>query len=132
MNQLILLGNVGQDAEVHKFENNRFAIRFSLAVTKTWKDPQGIKQSRTDWFRCTRYTTSEALAPYIKKGTKLIVIGEAGAEAYLKEGEAVANATCNVKDIQFVDGPSQNNATQNSQAPRAENGSYETDNDLPF
>ena len=130
MNQLILLGNVGQDAEVHKFESNRFAIRFSLAVTKSWKDPQGVKQSKTDWFRCTRYANSDALAPYIKKGMKLIVMGEAGADAYIKDGEAVASPTCNVKEIQFVDSPSQNNSNTNSQ--QTENATYQTDNDLPF
>lgn len=128
MNQLILLGNVGQDAEVHKFENNRFAIRFSLAVSKSWKDSQGIKQTKTDWFRCTRFTNSDALAPYIKKGTKLLITGEAGADAYIKEGEAIANLICIVKDIQFVDRPSENNT--NSQ--ETDNTSYETDNDLPF
>jgi single-strand DNA-binding protein len=134
MNQLMLLGNVGQDAETHQFENNRYAIRFSLAVTENWKDNNGVKQSRTDWFRCVRYTTSPNLADYIKKGTKLLVIGKASAEAYIKDGQAIANPVCNVRDIQFVD--SAPNARQNEGSETKPNTSstqiLESDNDLPF
>nr|WP_317632618.1 single-stranded DNA-binding protein [uncultured Flavobacterium sp.] len=129
MNQLILLGNVGADAEVHKFENNRFAIRFSLAVTESWKDNQGVKQSKTEWFRCVRYANSEALAPYIKKGIKLLVVGKANAEAYLKDGEAIAVNTCVVKDINFLDTLNAQNQNGSNKPDIVEE---EMNNDLPF
>lgn len=131
MNQLILLGNVGHDAETHQFENNRYAIRFNLAVTENWKDSNGVKQSRTDWFRCVRYTTSPNLADYIKKGTKLLVTGKAASEAYIKDNQAVAVSVCNVREIQFVDGPSKNSETQPTQQV-TKNTPVDEDNDLPF
>ncbi|UYW02070.1 single-stranded DNA-binding protein [Flavobacterium agricola] len=139
MNQLILLGNVGNDAETHQFENNRYAIRFNLAVTESWKDTNGVKQSRTEWFRCTRYTTSPNLAAYIKKGTKLLVTGKAGAEAYVKDGQAVAIPICNVREIEFVDSANSNSqrnteTNHNQVAPQNESqaNADNDDNDLPF
>ena len=134
MNQLMLLGNVGQDAETHQFENNRYAIRFNLAVTENWKDSNGVKQSKTDWFRCVRYTTSPNLADYIKKGTKLLVIGKAGAEAYIRDGQAIANPVCNVREIQFVDSVSSVNKSNDSsvQLSTKKIDTIEEDGDLPF
>jgi len=137
MNQLILLGNVGSDAETHQFENNKFAIRFNIAVTESWKDNQGVKQTKTDWFRCIRYTTSPNLANYVKKGTKLLVTGKASADAYIKDGQAVAVTVCTVKEIQFIDGPSsttkqQEGTNNNVQIPKQQMDKDPDDSDLPF
>lgn len=110
MNDLTLIGNIGADAEIHKFDEGRFAIRFPLAITENWRDAQGQKQSKTEWFRCVRYTKSDAIANYIKKGMKLCVKGKASAEAYInKENQAVGTAVCLVSEIHFIETIKPNN-----------------------
>jgi len=134
MNQLILLGNVGNDAETHQFDANRYAIRFNLAVTESWKDAQGAKQTKTEWFRCTRFSSSPNLASYIKKGTKLLVTGKASAEAYIKDGQAIAVPICNVRDVQFIESNnSVSKPTDATESTSAKPNGLDTDpDDLPF
>lgn len=104
MNQLIIMGNVGANAEVHKFENGRYAIKFSVAVNDYWTDTNGEKQVKTEWVRCVRYGKTDSIAKYITKGLKLSIIGRAAADAYVKEDKVFASLNCIVREIHFAEG----------------------------
>ena len=51
MNKVILLGNLGKDAEIRTFQNSSDKVcNFSIATTEKWKDKNtGSKQEKTQW-----------------------------------------------------------------------------------
>ena len=102
INKFQIIGNVGSDPKFHFFEGkDQLSIQFSVAVTKTWKNTQGEKQEHTTWIRCTRYTKTQELAKYIKKGDRIYVEGEAFASAYIKDGIAEPVLEMRVNKIDF-------------------------------
>jgi len=77
VNKVILVGNLGRDAET-KFTGNGFAIsRFSLATTDRRKDSKtGEWVDRTEWHRIVLLgKQAESLQDYLKKGKQIYVEG---------------------------------------------------------
>jgi single-strand DNA-binding protein len=76
-NMIFLHGFVGKDAELKTTTNNKPMARFSLATTETWKDQQGVKQSKTEWHQIVVWgTKAESVAKIIRKGQELLVKGK--------------------------------------------------------
>lgn len=135
MNQTIISGNIGQDATIKDFEGQS-AINFSVAVSEKWKNKQGEKQERTTWIACVMWKPSEktSIAQYLKKGTKVLVTGESGAEAYNdKEGKAIAKLTLKVSNVEFI-GSSQVDPKSESKAPVQTYSEHEllSEGNLPY
>ena len=77
VNKVILVGNLGRDAET-KFTGNGFAIsRFSLATTDRRKDSKtGEWVDKTEWHRIVLLgKQAESLQDYLKKGKQIYVEG---------------------------------------------------------
>ena len=137
MNQTIISGNIGQDATIKDLDGQS-AINFSVAVTDKWKNKQGEKQERTTWVSCVMWKPSDktSIAQYLKKGTKVLLTGESGAEAYVdKEGKAIAKLTLKVSNVEFI-GSIQADQKPESKAPVQTYSEHELlrdgDSDLPF
>lgn len=103
VNKIIIIGNVGANPTLHKFENSeRWAIQFPVAVTERWKDVKGAEKEQTTWFNCVRYTKTENLARFIQKGNRIYVEGKVDVSAYLKNGEPVGKLNILVSNIDFL------------------------------
>lgn len=77
VNKVILVGNLGRDAET-KFTGNGFAVsRFSMATTDRRKDSKsGDWVDRTEWHRIVLLgKQAESLQDYLKKGKQIYVEG---------------------------------------------------------
>lgn len=77
VNKVILVGNLGRDAET-KFTGSGFAVsRFSLATTDRRKDSKtGEWVDRTEWHRIVLLgKQAESLQDYLKKGKQIYVEG---------------------------------------------------------
>lgn len=76
MEQTIITGYLGKDAaSVENTEKN--IIHFPVAVSTEWKDQNGEKQSKTNWysvFKSQKNDPTKMLA-YLKKGVKVMVMG---------------------------------------------------------
>jgi single-strand DNA-binding protein len=80
LNKVILIGNLGKDPEVRATSNGSRVASFSLATTRTWNDPSGTKQEKTEWHRCVVWSGKgqslvEVVEKYVKKGDRLYVEG---------------------------------------------------------
>jgi len=77
-NKAILHGFVGKDPELKVLPNGGTTLcRFSLATTESWKDKDGVKQSKTEWHNIVAWNKqAEAIDKFVKKGTELIVEGK--------------------------------------------------------
>ena len=103
MNRTQIIGHIGKDAETRNV-NNMVAIGFNVAHTESWTDQSGEKKERTTWIQCTlwRKPDKTGIAQYLKKGVKVLVEGRVEADAYLKDGEAVASLKLTVQNLELL------------------------------
>ncbi len=82
VNKVILLGNLGKDAET-KFTQSGVAVTtFSLATARRYKDQQtGEWKEETDWHNLVLWRM-EALANYLTKGKQVYVEGRLRTRSY--------------------------------------------------
>ena len=74
MQQLIIAGGIGRDAEIRSTGNGDKVANFSVAVDNG-KDKSGNKRETT-WFDCSLWgKRGEGLGPYLTKGTRVAVTG---------------------------------------------------------
>lgn len=134
-----ILGVLGKDAEVRK-AGEQFVLSFSIASTLRWKSGTENKE-KTFWTDCDQWFQKEEsakkLADYLRKGSKVIVVGQSYASAYLnKDGQAIGSLSLRVEKLEIVNSTKpKENQSSNQTAPPADfnNSSYDDDNSgLPF
>jgi single-strand DNA-binding protein len=75
VNKVILLGNLGKDAETKYTPGGTAVSNFTLATNRRWKDQQtGEWKEETEWHRCVLWR-SENRANYLTKGTSVYIEG---------------------------------------------------------
>jgi single-strand DNA-binding protein len=86
LNEIKLIGFVGQDAEVKSSQNNKELVRFDVATKAYWKNRvSGEYDSRTEWHRVVVGTNLTKFAKTLKKGMHVYVSGELRYREYHKE-----------------------------------------------
>ncbi|MFH0865451.1 MAG: single-stranded DNA-binding protein [Bacteroidota bacterium] len=77
INKVILVGNLGKNAEIRSFENNT-KISFSLATTEVYKAKDGQNTEQTEWHEVVFWRTgmTEFAERNLKKGTKVYIEGK--------------------------------------------------------
>lgn len=122
MNQVSLSGRLTSDPEIRYSagENPTAIARFNLAVDRRFKRDG---ESTADFINCTAFgKTAEVIEKHVKKGTKIIAIGEWRTGSYTnKDGNKVYTNDCNVSSIEFCESK---NASQQSTGdlPKMPNG----------
>lgn len=85
VNKVILMGHLGKDPEVTRFENGGEVAQFTLATTKKGfktKDGREIPE-RTEWHNIVLSNGLAKVAEqYVKKGDKLYIEGELRTRSY--------------------------------------------------
>lgn len=96
MQQLILVGHIGDDCQVKDLGTTQ-VINFNLACTDKVRD-----EKVTTWYKCAYFTNNVAIATYLTKGSLIGVTGKPELETYVgSDGVAKANLKCNVKEIKL-------------------------------
>lgn len=76
VNKIILVGNLGRDAELRYTPGGDAVLNFSLATTEVWNDKQGQRQEHTQWFRVDFWgRRGERIQEYMKRGQRVYVDG---------------------------------------------------------
>ncbi len=90
VNKVILIGNLGRDAETKYTPSGASVTTFSLATTRRWKDQQsGEWKDQTEWHRI-KYWRAENVANYLTKGKQVYVEGRLETRSYDdKDGKKV-------------------------------------------
>ena len=75
-NRVILVGNLGADAEVHQTTDGTPVATLSLATNELWKDNDDKQQEHTEWHRVVLWRKqAEFAGQHLKKGRKIYVEG---------------------------------------------------------
>ena len=76
VNKVILVGNLGRDAELRYTPGGAPVATLNLATTEVWNDKAGQKQEKTEWHRVVLWGKSaESLSEYLVKGKQIYVEG---------------------------------------------------------
>jgi single-strand DNA-binding protein len=76
VNKVILVGNLGRDAELRYTPGGAPVATINLATTEVWNDKAGQKQEKTEWHRVILWGKSaESLNEYLVKGKQIYVEG---------------------------------------------------------
>ena len=76
VNKVILVGNLGRDAELRYTPGGAPVATLNLATTEVWNDKGGQKQEKTEWHRVVLWgKTGESLNEYLVKGKQIYVEG---------------------------------------------------------
>ncbi len=76
VNKVILVGNLGRDAELRYTPGGAPVATLNLATTEIWNDKGGQRQEKTEWHRVVLWgKTAESLNEYLTKGKQIYVEG---------------------------------------------------------
>lgn len=140
LNKILLIGNLGKDPEMKVTPAGQTVTRFSLATTEQWKDPQGQKQSKTEWHSITIWgKAGEAAGKYLHKGSKIFVEGRmeyrefTGNDGVKKTFAEVQCTNWQNLSPRDDDRPTERPRNTNSQAPAPDSPSgSDYEDDIPF
>ena len=77
VNKVILVGNLGRDAEVRYTQGGTAVATLNMATTEVWNDrTSGQRQERTEWHRVVVWgKQAETLQEYLLRGRQIYVEG---------------------------------------------------------
>jgi len=76
VNKVILVGNLGRDAELRYTPGGAAVATINMATTDVYKDREGQKKEDTQWHRVILWgRTAESLHEYLTKGKQIYVEG---------------------------------------------------------
>lgn len=132
INKVILIGNIGRDAELKYTPGGAAIATFSMATTEKWKDKSGQQQEKTEWHRVSMWgKMAESLAEYITKGKQIYVEGKIQSRQWDdKEGNKKVSFEIRAENVSLLGGGGGGGrARQSETAPVA---APLADDDIPF
>lgn len=113
-----VIGNLGADAQLQTVNRNKF-VSFRVANTDAWTDKQtGEIKKSTQWISCSLNGDGGALAPYLKKGTKVFIRGNAQFVIFssAKSRQMEVGVNLYVREIELCGGTKESEQTPQQQA----------------
>lgn len=138
MNKVILMGRLTRDPEVRYTQgDNAMAIaRYSLAVDRRFKRDG---EPDADFINCVAFgKAGEFAEKYLKKGTKIAVVGRIQTGSYTnKDGQKVYTTDVVVEEQEFAESKNSGSSDNNQSAPANKDMGFMNipdgiDEELPF
>ena len=125
VNKVILIGNLGRDAETKFTPSGAAVTKFSVATTRSWKDQQTNEwKEETNWTNVVVWR-QENVANYLTKGKQVYVEGRLQTRSYDdKDGKKVYTTEVVADDVILLGGRGEGGGgpeefSQESSAPRS-------------
>lgn len=80
MQQIQIIGNLGEDCQVREFNGRKF-VAFRVACSEKMQTAEGPKEVTT-WYSCTYNKMDSGVLQYLVKGTKVFVQGRPAYRLY--------------------------------------------------
>lgn len=112
MNKVELVGRLTRDVEIRTTESGTVTARFSIAVSRRFKNAEGVYEA--DFINCVAFgKTAEFIGKYFSKGSMIGVTGRIQTGNYTnKDGQKVYTTDVVVEECEFAE--SKNAAGENS------------------
>lgn len=112
LNKVLLIGNLGADAETSYTQNSNTPItKFRLATTRSYKkNDEWVNE--TEWHRITAFNLPEFVQSALKKGAKVYVDGRLTYNEYVKDDQKIRFTDIIANEIILLD--KSNKSTSNT------------------
>lgn len=102
MNSVNLIGRLSNSPEIRHTTNNQVVCRFTLAVTRRFKNQAGDYEA--DFINCVAFSkTAELIGNYVEKGQQLAVEGRIQTGSYTaQDGSKRYTTDVFVENITFI------------------------------
>jgi len=140
LNKMMLIGNLGNDAENRFTTNNLSVTTFSLATSRSYKGKDGNWVNETTWHNVVGYNLPDFYKEGLKKGKKFYVEGRLSKRDYTDK-EGIKRYVTEVISEKLIplEGRDSNGYTASEKSSSGsfdtttpETESANTDDDLPF
>jgi len=138
LNKIMLIGNLGRDAETRFTSTNVSVTGFSLATTHSYKGKDGNWVNETTWHNITVFNLSDYMKEQLKKGRKIYVEGRLTKREYTDKEGIKRYSTDVISEriipLEGTTGESSDAETNNSAESVSNNEipQVESNDDLPF
>jgi len=137
LNKIMLIGNLGKDAETRFTTNNLSVTNFTLATTNSYKGKDGNWVNDTTWHNVVSFNLSDYFKDNLKKGKKFYVEGRLSKRDYTdKDGikryitEVVSEKLIPLDSSgDYASGNEDNSASSSNSVPDVQ---VDENEDLPF
>lgn len=83
INQILLVGNIGQEPELKKIDNERYLCKLRVATSLEYKKKDGNLHKETQWHSVTIWgKLAELVNEHCKKGSKITIMGRLKYDTY--------------------------------------------------
>lgn len=144
VNKVILVGNLGRDAELRYTPGGAAVATLNMATTDVWNDKSGQRQEKTEWHRIKIWgKTAETVSEYLVKGRQVYVEGRLQTDQW-NDRDGNKRYTTEVRADRVVllggrgaesggaAGQGGDRPDQPTPAPAPDGGGELTEDDIPF
>lgn len=137
VNKVILVGNLGRDAELRYTHGGQAVATLNLATTERYNDKQGQRQEKTEWHRIVLWgKTAESLNEYLTKGKQIYVEGRLQTRSW-DDKDGIKRYTTEIRGDRIVllgggSGGSSNRSQSQQSGGSGVWGEDMSDDDIPF
>lgn len=143
LNKVMLIGNLGNDAETRFTTNNLSVTSFSIATSNSYKGKDGNWVNETTWHNVVSFNIPDFYKESLKKGKKFYVEGRIQKRDYTDK-EGVKRYVTEIISEKLIplegregkeaggEGYSNNERAGSFSAPEPDVASTGQDDDLPF
>lgn len=105
MNQVNLIGRLGEDVKLHEFENGNKKGSFSLATNEHYKNAEGQNETKTEWHNIVvNNKIADNCHKYIRKGSMVAITGKLQTRNYEKENTKHYVTEVIAQKVTFLEG----------------------------
>ena len=127
LNKVMLIGHLGDDVKIHRFDDGGCVGRFPLATNETYMNKQTNERvSNTEWHNIVlRNKAAEICEKYLSKGDKVYIEGRIKNRKWQDDkGNDRYSTEINCTEFTFLsnknDMPNQNDNTKSVPEPKSE------------
>jgi len=139
VNRVILVGNLGRDAELRFTPGGAAVLKFSVATTESFKGRDGDRKEETEWHRISYWgKNAETLSQYLLKGKQVYLEGRLRTDKW-KDKDGNDRTTVEVKADRVVllgGGPRREEREESHESVATEStgggASMPADDEVPF
>lgn len=131
LNKVMLIGNLGRDAETRFTTNNLSVTNFTLATSNSYKGKDGNWVNETTWHNIVSFNLSDYMKENLKKGRKFYVEGRISKRDYTDK-DGIKRYSSEVISERMIPLDSAGASGEAEEQTQSSDVNIEDNDDLPF
>ena len=131
LNKVMLIGNLGKDAETRFTTNNLSVTNFTIATSNSYKGKDGNWVNETTWHNIVSFNLSDYMKENLKKGRKFYIEGRISKRDYTDK-EGVKRYSTEVVSERLIPLDASGVSQEAEEQTQSTDVNIEDNDDLPF